>query len=1014
MLALAAAGVAGCDDAGVDDDDMMLGEGGQGGEGGGMPPSIDCGDLPVEAGALAAIDADIFQLSGQSGATAGAVGTCGGDGNESVVAFQAPAAGWYTFTTIHPDADFDTVLYARADCTDDTEAAELGCNDDIGGIQSGLLFQLEAEQTIALFVDAYDGTGGEWILTAIRADDDAAPVLGEGAGVTNPEGGFFVDIAGSDANGDMISMRAEFTIDGVPTGEEPITFNADPTVFGQRDFVQTFSGGLPNILEVNGIRLVAIDSQGNESAPVDLSFADQPILGEGDACDPRGVLNLCGDGLFCPDVASPVCTVANAPSVMTATFTYNPENSGLGFDIAGMDPDEDVVGFRIELFDADGASVLADVLVEFDSLEQADGNFVGRGGGFVENLPPIASARIWVTDAQGLESEPVDADAQAPAARALDEACDPNGIFDTCPAEAACLVDDAGDSVCTTIAAPVLIDARAWYNPATGGVGFELTGSDADDDTDAFQFVLIDAAGEPVPVQGDPSPFQLAFDTIEPTDDGFVGRLSGLLPEGTPPFTQVRVWLLDAQDQLSESADVDLMAPVAIERDAECDLAGAFNACPAGDICFADPAGDAAPTCIEPVVACPADYATFDLNANANDGGWSVDGDTTGAPPSEGGSCGGGAGAHYYSFTAPAAGQYVFRTSGDEGTDTVLYARQFCGVGGPASELACNDDASADGTSAISLELAADESVTIVVDGFIFFEAWQGAYTLEAFLAVPPVLEDATIFLNRDTGAISAEVLGTAGSFSGVRYEILDADAAVIAEGTWFGEIEIEDGAFLGAVNGLLDVDARAAAASARLWAVDGVGIESMVVAVAMFQVPVVVEEGDACDPSGARTACNESSCVAADDGFACTVIAFACPDDWTVVDLNAGNVGENLWSVDGDLARDDLEDHGVGSCGEPTGANELFSFTAPAAGVYRFETSSAADNADTTIWARAACGVPETELQCNDDKSLDDYLSVLDLPLLADETIYLFVDSYLEDGRAAYTLDVSLAPLDP
>jgi hypothetical protein len=79
-------------------------------------------------------------------------GTCGngGDGNDVVVSFTAPADGEYVAQMV---GNFDTVLYAREYCG---FSDNLACNDDseIGGSQ--IFLSLVAGQTIYLIADGYD------------------------------------------------------------------------------------------------------------------------------------------------------------------------------------------------------------------------------------------------------------------------------------------------------------------------------------------------------------------------------------------------------------------------------------------------------------------------------------------------------------------------------------------------------------------------------------------------------------------------------------------------------------------------------------------------------------------------------------------------------------------------------------------------------------------------------------------------------------------------------------------
>lgn len=102
----------------------------------------------------------------------------------------------------------------------------------------------------------------------------------------------------------------------------------------------------------------------------------------------------------------------------------------------------------------------------------------------------------------------------------------------------------------------------------------------------------------------------------------------------------------------------------------------------------------------------------------------SVDGSTIGAANVRSGSCGGIAAPEIaYAFTAPIAGTYTFDTFGS-GFDTVVYVRDGTACEGP--ELACNDDAGGL-QSQVVVDLAADQTVTIVIDGH---STNYGEYTL--------------------------------------------------------------------------------------------------------------------------------------------------------------------------------------------------------------------------------------------------------------------------------------------
>ena len=91
----------------------------------------------------------------------------------------------------------------------------------------------------------------------------------------------------------------------------------------------------------------------------------------------------------------------------------------------------------------------------------------------------------------------------------------------------------------------------------------------------------------------------------------------------------------------------------------------------------------------------------------------SVMGDNTGLGNDHVSSCGDGGGQDAtYQFTAMVAGTYVFSTEGSM-IDTILSVLDGCG----GLELDCNDD-TVGLTSEVTIDLAAGQSVILVVDGF--------------------------------------------------------------------------------------------------------------------------------------------------------------------------------------------------------------------------------------------------------------------------------------------------------
>jgi hypothetical protein len=97
------------------------------------------------------------------------VGTCGGGSASQVFSFTADAGGQYSFqaepTGIAPGAmgSPDTLMWIRSHCRFSDWVAELGCNDDVntqaGDLSSIINLDLEAGQTVYIFIDGYSRNG---------------------------------------------------------------------------------------------------------------------------------------------------------------------------------------------------------------------------------------------------------------------------------------------------------------------------------------------------------------------------------------------------------------------------------------------------------------------------------------------------------------------------------------------------------------------------------------------------------------------------------------------------------------------------------------------------------------------------------------------------------------------------------------------------------------------------------------------------------------------------------------
>ncbi len=171
--------------------------------------------------------------------------------------------------------------------------------------------------------------------------------------------------------------------------------------------------------------------------------------------------------------------------------------------------------------------------------------------------------------------------------------------------------------------------------------------------------------------------------------------------------------------------------------------------------------------------------------------------------------------------------------------------------------------------------------------------------------------------------------------------------------------------------------------------------------------------EGESCDPTGAIGLCPvDTYCYteAALDPESCRVaLPTSCPADFAVIDLNA-LAAASPWMTAGDTTRS-TNHGGGGTCGGG-GPNDVYSFTAPAAGTYTFETSALGPNGDSLVFVRSYCQLADAtmELACNDDIDTagGDYASTVSVALEAAQTVFAFVDSYNGGAPSAYTITVS------
>ena len=246
----------------------------------------------------------------------------------------------------------------------------------------------------------------------------------------------------------------------------------DESVYGQESFEATRSSEeILQFGQIDGVRLAILDSEGNHSEWVELALEKAPEVDPGDACDLAGLDNTCAIGAVCvrpptaegePEPAVGVCQVPTRPAIASVEAYLNARTNAIGLRITGADPDRDVAGMTVRLFDAEGLRVPsspdgAGVPGAEMDLQFAEGDVqwgldaAGDPGSFVAEtsraLPAdwagITSVRLRAYDATDLHSDQAEAEFRPTPELAEGERCDAGGGLRACPAEQICDPDSA-------------------------------------------------------------------------------------------------------------------------------------------------------------------------------------------------------------------------------------------------------------------------------------------------------------------------------------------------------------------------------------------------------------------------------------------------------------------------------------------------------------------------------------------------------------------------------------------
>jgi len=254
-------------------------------------------------------------------------------------------------------------------------------------------------------------------------------------------------------------------------GADTFIIRPAESVTGQDPFVFRFRIGLDEEawLGVNKLRFFLTDSRGNDSEAVEVNLVDLPAA-DPTGCDQHRILDGCASGTACLDPDEDgvyTCNEIHAPEVRRIkgflnddvpgiSFTRDTDRWVLGFEASGFDLDNDAAGIRLELFKnapepAEGEApgepeFLARGTFGFNAVTAEDGTFNGMVSFVLAQQFAFDFVRVWIFDAEGLESESTDVgNLRNPVESETGDPCDPVGARAICTDETDCVPGEGED-----------------------------------------------------------------------------------------------------------------------------------------------------------------------------------------------------------------------------------------------------------------------------------------------------------------------------------------------------------------------------------------------------------------------------------------------------------------------------------------------------------------------------------------------------------------------------------------
>ncbi len=279
--------------------------------------------------------------------------SCGGDGAEVFYSYTAGNNGNLIWGAAPAG---QIVVSLHSDCADTSN--ELACNVASGQINAGQL-RVEKDQVLYFVIDSQATAQEiEYALGAILV-----PVFQEGETCPSPnlppeqygacdEGlrcasvnfewvcvpnnaptitgatanrvgnDLIFSVDGGDEDGDATGVNVKFRdqagdvipLEGIqPTPVEEVFIAFDPAVTGRKTFtggrtIEGFFQAIPAAAAAVRLDITLVDSGKMTSDTIQTELVRPPLVGEGEGCDPEGLLNRCADDQLCETVdVAPVC-----------------------------------------------------------------------------------------------------------------------------------------------------------------------------------------------------------------------------------------------------------------------------------------------------------------------------------------------------------------------------------------------------------------------------------------------------------------------------------------------------------------------------------------------------------------------------------------------------------------------------------------------------------------------------------------------------------------------------------